>query len=102
VDLASSSGNTIGFALPPANRNFQGYATNQTPGCIWVSYGSATTLPPAGAVKLCPDETTGPCQDNNWENPVTPIAQAQPPSSLSPTFPASCGTIDNQISDPNF
>lgn len=99
VDLESTQGGEIVFQMPIGNLNFTGYWKDPAdPECVMFLYSHPTTVPGTDSTNICPDRGSGPCTDSRWQAPITPIAQAQPPSSSNfPTLPAGACTDNSDI-----
>ena len=84
----TDGGNDMYLQLDGTHTVFPGWKTPGQQVCVFVFYGTATTVPTMGTTLTCPDGSTaapngcGPMEGANlrWKSPVD-IAQASPPAS---------------------
>jgi len=98
----TDGGNDMYLQLDGTHTVFPGWKTQGQQVCVFVFYGTATTVPTTGTTLTCPDGFTaapngcGPMERANlrWKSPVD-IAQANPPASyVNPaTYTLAAGPI---------
>ncbi len=95
VDLTNANGGDMVFQLPVDNLEFTGYGKDpDNPECVYFGYSQITMVPDTDSGNTCPDGSNGACTDTQWQSPITPIDQAQPPSSRSLSPAGNCTEID--------
>ncbi len=97
IDLNSTTGNAMYFKFSTGSQHtsFAGWPDKGKALCTLYTYSSITNIPHTDSSIICPDGSTGPCDNSVWLSPKVPMSQ-------SPQLASYITDINPVCDDPNF